>query len=1223
MGESGKEDPGALPPVPELPAGAEVGGYRVLSELGRGAMGVVYRAEDLGRGGTVALKTLIWGEPAAMLRFKQEFRAIADITHENLATLYELVSVADRLFFTMELVEGVNFAEWVQKDQDRLRPALRQLAEGLLALHEAGVIHRDLKPSNVRVTPEGRVVVLDFGLAAPLGPGGAHKSSEDHAAGTPAYMAPEQAMGKPVTPACDWYSVGVMLYEALTECLPFEGTGIEVMIAKQRKPPPPPSKLADRVPEDLESLCTALLRREPELRPSGEEVLLRLRAEASATVAERRADSAPILVGREEHLESLRRAFEALRERRPVMVLVHGYSGMGKTTLVRRFEEELGSRDDVVILKGKCYERESVPYKVLDSPIDALARYLDALPRAEAEALLPRDVHSAARVFPVLRKVEAIAKAPPPAVEIPDPQELRRRAFAGLREIFARISDRGPLVLCVDDLQWGDADSADLLTSLLRPPEAPAFLFVGCYRREDADVSPFLLSLRQPGRGLPRAREILVDPLSEDDANALARSLVGGTGVRADRAAVIARESGGSPFFLRELAAFRESVAGAGGVTLEDVLRQRIRTLPEGAAALLEVVAVAGGPLPPATAASGAGLRNGAPASMTAALRGARLVRMTSPETGEELDTYHDRVRETVLAGLPGERLRELHRRLGSVLEADPEVDPEVLALHFEGAGDAARAGEHYVRAAEDAHRALAFDHAARLFGKALEMLSPAGEKRRELLRRRADALADGGRGSEAGEVYLQAAEGASGVTSLELRSRAAQVFLGAGKLDEWQTVIGSVQRELGILLPKSSFRALLRILRQFVWIRLRGFKFRERDPETIPKEAILRLENCYSLSGVLSQIDVLQGFQYHTLAVRLAVKLGHPLHVALCASRHLAYENALHIRDTRRVEKLRKVAERLVENTGAIVARAFLDLCVGGTQFLRGKWRAAAEPLFAAGRSFREECAGYWWERNFCEFWWLMCLDFLGEFHELDRAVPGYLRDAEDRGNRYMETDLRTRIIPWCALMRDEPGEARAGVDDAMANWPEQVWSLQRYRWMDSRMSIALYHGDLEGGREILAQDWGGFQRAFMRRVRKVNNVMVFGRDRLLLAEAAESRERGRPRGRQGNLSRLGQDFVGKGEGYSEGWRQLLMAGAANLSGDVAAAVRHLETAEEMFVTAEMAAYLAAARRQRGRLIGGDEGRELVAEADGWLRGQGIRNPHAWARMYVPGFED
>jgi hypothetical protein len=730
------------PPAFEIPSGTVLGHYRVLCELGRGGMGVVYRAKDLKRGGTVALKTLLWGDPAAMLRFKQEFRSIADITHKNLATLFELVSERERLYLTMELVEGVDFSEWVRADPGRLRPALVQLARGLHALHAKGRIHRDVKPSNVRVARDGRVVILDFGLAATLGSDGAHQSTVFAAKGTPAYMAPEQAQGRPVTAACDWYGVGVMLYEVLAGHLPFDGTGLDVLLAKQTGTPRPVSEVTPDVPEDLESLCMALLQPDPARRPEGARVLRRLQADEPSTVisAEAPPEVMPAIVGREGHLRQLRNAFEALRERRPVMVFVHGYSGMGKTTLVQSFLEEVTRNGEAVVLQGKCYERESVPYKALDGPVDALARYLGRLPRDTAGSLLPRDVHSIARVFTVLRRVEAIAQAPPPSIEIPDPQEVRRRAFAGLREVFARISDRGPLVLCVDDLHWGDTDSADLLASLLRAPEAPAFLFVGCYRREDADQSAFLQSIRQPGRELPEAMDIPVDPLSKDEATELATTL----GVAPDRAAVIVRESGGSPFFLRELIAYGESDA----VTLDEVLHRRISALPVGAGALLEVVAIAGGPVPRATAAFAARLE--APASMLAALRSSRLVRVTSSEIGEELDTYHDRVRETVVAGLAKERARELHSRLGHALEAEPDVDPEVLGLHFEGAGEALRAGAHYARAGDEAHRALAFDHAVQLYRKALALLAPTGEKRRDLLRRVADALADGGRCAKA-----------------------------------------------------------------------------------------------------------------------------------------------------------------------------------------------------------------------------------------------------------------------------------------------------------------------------------------------------------------------------------------------------------------------------------------------------------------------------------------
>jgi len=230
--------------------------FEARRRLGAGAFGVVYEAYDRQRQTLVAL-TLKSPQSNTLYFFKREFRALADLNHRNLVTLYELVAESPQWFFTMELLHGRHFTDYVRDvspalppasdgdsspqslvatvapremdarahdglvnpvgevaslsapiDYERLRAALVQLADGLMALHDAGKLHRDIKPHNVIVTIEGRVVLLDLGLVAEVDQSETHRRTR--VAGTPAYMAPEQAAGKRVSPASDWYSIGVI-----------------------------------------------------------------------------------------------------------------------------------------------------------------------------------------------------------------------------------------------------------------------------------------------------------------------------------------------------------------------------------------------------------------------------------------------------------------------------------------------------------------------------------------------------------------------------------------------------------------------------------------------------------------------------------------------------------------------------------------------------------------------------------------------------------------------------------------------------------------------------------------------------------------------------------------------------------------------------------------------------------------------------------------------------
>ena len=1084
---------GAPSPHPKIPASglpSEPGrpmleGYDIQDVLGSGGMGTVFRAYDRERRRPVALKVMNRAGAAAILRFKHEFRTLLGVAHPNLVTLYELISDGQNWFLTMELLDGVTFLQYVRDEAPpttqparaqrrrrpltpgqrvRLRAATRQLADGIAWLHAAGKLHRDIKPTNVIVTREGRVVLLDFGLVAEQGCDGRHQSTEEHILGTAAYMAPEQAAGLPVSPASDWYSVGVMLFEALTGRLPFLGGPIAVLMDKQRFEPPAPCELAPGVPEDLNALCVDLLRRQPEDRPSARDVLRRLGSSGPVQEPSSNPDirpphlsssghgQGPSLVGRRRHRQALDEALTAMTGGRTVVLYLHGPSGAGKTALLRSFLDERIERGDAVVLAGRCYERESVPYKALDSLIDALGRHLRHLPEAEVAALLPRDMASLARVFPGLRQVEARAQAPRRVFESPDPQELRRRAFSALRELLARLGDRTPLILAIDDLQWGDVDSAALIAELLRPPDAPVLLFLGAYRTEDRSTSPFLQALfhvqashsdgrndretekESAGSSWLDARELSVDPLDPEETRALANALLGEAGLSPGREALveaIVRESAGNPFFVAELVRHVQSddvVAGTGWsspdpspfreasaspsrsttIALDDVLWARIRRLPEEARRVLEIIAVSGQPLGLEAISRCADLEQDERVSL-ALLRSGRLIRSTGRVGTDEIETYHDRIRETVVARLEPEVTREHHRRLALALEASGSADPEVLGVHFLGSGQPERAADYFARAADQAAEALAFDRAAGLYRRARELqpdASPSGTIHR-LNARLGDALANAGRGAEAAAAYLAAVPDAPVADAIELQRRAAMQFLISGHIDEGLATLRTVLEAIGMALPVTPRQALFSLLVQRARLRLRGLGFRERDPSEIAPADLTRIDVCWSAGAGLSVVDTIRGADFQARGLLLSLAAGEPSRIARALAMEAAHAASAGGSNRRTTTRLLDRAGELASRVEDPYASGMVALARGVSAYLEGRWTLAQLECDRAETIFRDRCTGVAWELDTAHAFALWGLSHQGAVAELSRRWPILL-------------DLRPR--PRRPLCRDEP---------------------------------------------------------------------------------------------------------------------------------------------------------------------------------------------------------
>ncbi len=286
----GGEPQAALTKMLESPAyvltkGSLVAGkYRITEEIGRGGMGVVYEAEDTKLARKVAIKVLpeiFTTDPERMVRFEREARVLASLNHPNIAAIYGVEEADGKRFLVLELVEGDMLAERLSRGALSLEETIdvcRQIAAGLEGAHEKGIIHRDLKPSNVRITPEGKIKILDFGLAKALH----DQTSEIDISksptitadmtepgvilGTAAYMSPEQATGRPVDKRADIWAFGCILYECLTGKRPFHGATVTESIAAILRGEPDWDSLPAGTPGNVQAVLRRCLQKDPRLR---------------------------------------------------------------------------------------------------------------------------------------------------------------------------------------------------------------------------------------------------------------------------------------------------------------------------------------------------------------------------------------------------------------------------------------------------------------------------------------------------------------------------------------------------------------------------------------------------------------------------------------------------------------------------------------------------------------------------------------------------------------------------------------------------------------------------------------------------------------------------------------------------------------------------------------------------------------------------------------------
>ena len=807
--------------------------------------------------------------------------------------------------------------------------------------------------------------------------------------------------------------------------------------------------------------------------------------------------------------------------------------------------------------------------------------------------------------------------------EIPDVRELRRRAFGALGEMLRRMGSTAPLVMAIDDLQWGDVDSAALLISLLEAPDPPRLLLIASYRTESAEQNPCLVALTA-ARSRHARFEVEVNPLSFDEARQLAALLLDQAGEHAQEVDRIARDSGGNPYFVYELAKQTElawagsrGLPGAAQLGLDEVLWQRVRRLDPTAQHLLEVLAVAGTPLSLRSASDAASLGHQS-SSAAAILHAERLIRGTGPGIDDAVETYHDRIRESVVHHLSDAARIEHHRRLALALEAASHPDPEATAAHFHHAGLVDKARHHYALAADKALVALAFDRAAELYGRALELDgNVGGEARQRLEHKRGDALANAGRGYEAGQAYQRAAAGAAERVVVELQRKAGYQYFVSGHIDEGRQAFETVLARFGMHLPRTRRRALVSLLWRRLRLRLRGMAFQERREADVPAQELERVDIFWSVAAGMTIADPIRGAEFQTYDLMLALRAGEPYRVARALAWEAAHISMTGIRQKARAEQQLATAEMLAARLNRPHASGMVRMARGVAAYFEGDFVQCRESCTAAAQIFRDECTGVSWELETCNAFALWSLYFRGEYAELSHQYPTLLAEVRQRGARLAEADLTTFGGPFVWLASDDPDGAARAVASAMGEWSHQDFQVQHFTTLTAEAQIDLYRGDGRAAWERVRSHWAGLADAMLLHVEIVRVYMLHLRARTALAALDSGLDR---ETLLGSATRDADRLARERPPYAKALARTVRAAVAAERGDRDTALGLMGSAADELDRLSWGCFGTGARRQYGLLLGGDSGRRIVQGVDDDLLAQGVKRPDRLAAVQVPG---
>ncbi len=744
--------------------------YQLLAELGRGGMGVVYRALDPMLNREVAIKlippTLL--NPEMELRFQREAQLVAQMDHPAIVPIFDFGKHEGSLFFVMPVVQGTNLRWFERESTLTLGEVIDigiQVAEALDYSHSRSVVHRDIKPENIMVSREDggrvRVRIMDFGLAR--GAAESRITKTGTIAGTLAYLSPEQVAAGGIDHRSDIYSLGTVLYECLAGEPPFSGELQSILYRIVHEIPQPLRALGAEINEELEAVILACIAKDPIKRPQhASEVAESLRrsqtrlhqSDLSRSVVMTKTMMLPRValspfIDREKELAELQKRLNAAITGECQFVVVSGEAGVGKTRLLDEIEH-LAKARKLLLLHGRSIEKDGAfPYQGFCEAIQEFFLLKDTASSASGSVELSDIAPDLVSLFPMLTEISEIRSAVSGdsklaqlgASAVP---ENRTQIFELLARALTRIAGGKPLILFLEDLHAAEI-SIEALQYIVRRLGPTPTLIVGTYRSTDVDQRHPLSRMLDTFRGDRRFSSISLGPFSAAEHRLFLETLIGGPKLADSLVERLYEAAEGNPFFTKELV---RSLLDSGRIskdqtgtwslslaadlstgelpaTIQQAVEKRIEGLPEDLRDVLSTASVIGKVFDFRELEALAEDKDIDEAIDRLIEDG--LVEEERESRGDRLTFSSGVIRDVLYGGIPRRKRRSLHRKYAAQLETRfggrlERVYPQ-LVHHFSQGDVPDKTVEYGLRLAKNALEAFSPEDAARAAKTALDFL--------------------------------------------------------------------------------------------------------------------------------------------------------------------------------------------------------------------------------------------------------------------------------------------------------------------------------------------------------------------------------------------------------------------------------------------------------------------------------------------------------------------